>query len=113
MLVQVGVQRRPPQRVVQIDYDVFAPDDLVADQYIAVVSHRLLIRFVGNERNVGGEQFHLVFFLAVAAVLGLLGVLLLSPSPARVVSVGMLAVGTVLALVVGAGMARQADQRER
>ena len=45
--------------------------------------------------------------------LGLLGVLLLSPSPARVVSVGMLAVGTVLALVVGAGMARQADQRER
>ena len=45
--------------------------------------------------------------------LGLLGVLLLSPSPARVVSVGMLAVGTVLALVVGAGMARQAGQRER
>jgi len=54
----------------------------------------------------------LVTWIGVA-VLGLLGVLLLSPSPARVVSVGMLAVGTVLALVVGAGMARQADQRER
>ena len=54
----------------------------------------------------------LVTWIGVA-VLGLLGVLLLSPSPARVVSVGMLAVGTVLALIVGAGMAREADQRER